>query len=148
MALLLASLGATAGSRSDPMTSLRFLVGNWTCTYHQGTARVTYKAAFEYALAGNWLRESDAWTGGGGDEALFTYQPKEHAWIVVVVEPNRIATLFKGTGPPAHVVYRSIYPESSMTEHIDHISPTQYTVHFSQTAKGKTVTSDDVCARA
>jgi hypothetical protein len=148
VALVLGTLGATASSRTDPMTSLRFLVGNWTCTYHQGPAPVTYKATFEYALAGNWLRERDVWTGGGGDEALFTYQPKQHAWIVVVVEPDRSATLFKGTGPPAHVVYRGIYPDTSMSEHIDHTSPTQYTIHFSQTAKGKTITSNDVCTRS
>lgn len=147
VALLLGLIGATPSSRSDPMTSLRFLVGNWTCTYHQGPSRVTYKATFEYALAGNWLRERDTSAGGFGDEALITYQPKQHAWVVVVVANDRSATLFKGTGAPAHVVYRSIYPDTSMTEHIDHTSPTQYTVHFSQTAKGKTITSNDVCTR-
>lgn len=148
VALLLGSLGATAGSRSDPMTSLRFLVGNWTCTYHQGPARLTYKATFEYALGGNWLRERDSSSAGFGGEGLLTYQPKQHAWIVVVVVSDRSATLFKGTGPPAHVLYRSVYPDASMTEHIDHTSPTQYTVHFSQTAKGKTITSNDICTRS
>lgn len=148
VALVLSSLGATGGSRSDPMTSLRFLVGTWNCTYHQGSTRVTYKATFEYALAGNWLRERDESRGGFGDEGLITYQPKQQAWIVVVAGNDRSATLFKGTGPPAHVVYRSTYPDASMSEHIDHTSPTQYTVHFSQTVKGKTITSNDVCTRS
>ena len=147
VALVLGSLGATPSAHSDPMTSLRFLVGNWTCTYHQGPARITYKATYAYDLGGNWLRERDTSAGGFGDQALITYQPKQQAWIVVVVGNDRSATLFKGTGPPAHVVYRGIYPDSSMTEHVDHTSPTQYTVHFSQTAKGKTTTSNDVCTR-
>jgi hypothetical protein len=80
LTLLLSTLGATAASRSDPLASLRFLVGNWTCSYHQGSAGVTYKATFGYDMAGNWLRERDEWAGGGSDEALFTYDPTQRAW--------------------------------------------------------------------
>jgi len=149
VAVLLSAIGASAPARSDPMSSMHFLVGDWTCTYHQGPAKVTYKATFAYDLAGNWLRERDVWTGGGGDEGLFTYQPKQHAWIISVVEPDRSLTVFRGTGSDfAHIVYRSIYPDTSMTEHIDRTSPTQYTIHFSQTANGKTTKSTDVCVHS
>ncbi|HLX03742.1 MAG TPA: hypothetical protein VKS80_16675 [Trinickia sp.] len=148
VALALSTLGATASARSDPMTSLRFLVGDWTCAYHQGAAKVTYKATFAYDLAGNWLRERDVWTGGGGDEALFTYQPKRHAWIAVVVEQERNVALFKGTGSDfAHIVYNSVYPETTMSQHFERTSPTKYSVFFSQTTNGKTVKSTDVCTR-
>jgi hypothetical protein len=148
LALALTTLGATASARSDPMASMKFLVGDWTCTYRQGAAKVAYKATFAYDMAGNWLRERDVSPGSTG-EALFTYQPKQHAWIAVFVEGARDAAMFKGTGTDtAHIVYRSVYPDTSMTEHIDHTSPTRYTIHFSQTAKGKTITSMDVCTRS
>ena len=44
----------------------------------------------------------------------------------VVVEPRSQLHSVKGTGPPAHVVYRGIYASTpSMSEHFDHTSPTQ-----------------------
>jgi hypothetical protein len=149
VALVLGALGATAPSRSDPMTTMRFLAGNWTCTYHQGATTMTYKATFAYDMSGNWLRQRDVWTGGGGDEGLFTYQPKQHAWTAVVIEPDRSVTLFRGSGSDfAHVVYRSVYPDATMSERFDRTSPTQYTIHFSQTAQGKTTSSTDTCVRS
>jgi hypothetical protein len=148
LSLLLSTLGATAPSRSDPLASLRFLVGNWTCAYHQGSARVTYKATFGYDLAGNWLRERDEWSGGGSDEALFTYDPKQRAWIAVVVENERTTTIFQGIGTdPAHVVYRSVYPKAGMTEIFDRTSPTHYTVAFTGTIDGRVMKSTDLCVR-
>ncbi|HEV3196237.1 MAG TPA: hypothetical protein VGZ06_08870 [Candidatus Cybelea sp.] len=148
LTLLLSTLGATAASRSDPLASLRFLVGNWTCSYHQGSAGVTYKATFGYDMAGNWLRERDEWAGGGSDEALFTYDPTQRAWIVVVVENERTATIFRGVGPdPTHVVYRSVYPKTGMTEVFDRASPTHYTVAFSGTLDGRVMKSTELCVR-
>ena len=151
MRLLLAAalvLSATAATHSDAMVSLRFLVGNWTCTYHQGAAKVVYKATYAYDMSGNWLRERDT-SALGDDEALFTYRPKERAWIAVVVAKDRSVTLFRGTtSAPGNVVYRSTYPDTSMTEHVDRASPTRYTIHFSQTTNGKTLQSMDVCTRS
>jgi hypothetical protein len=146
---LLSTLGATAPARSDPMASLRFLVGNWTCTYNQGPAHVTYKATFAYDMGGNWMRERDSWTGGGGDEDSITYDPKRREWIAVVLENERTATLFHAsyTGP-AHIVYRSLHPNASLTDVFDRVSPTRYTLHFSGTLNGKAVKSHDVCVKS
>jgi hypothetical protein len=148
LTLLLSTLAATGASRSDPLGSLRFLVGNWTCSFRQSSARVTYKATFGYDMAGNWLRERDEWAGGGSDEALFTYDPKQRAWIAVVVENERTATIFRGTGPdPTHVVYHSVYPNAGMTEVFDRTSPTHYTVAFTGTIDGREMKSTDLCVR-
>ena len=146
---LLSTLGATAPARSDPMASLRFLVGNWTCTYNQGPVHVTYKATFAYDMGGNWMRERDSWTGGGGDEDSITYDPKRREWIAVVLENQRNTTLFHAsyTGP-AHIVYRSLYPNTSLTDVFDRVSPTRYTLHFSGTLNGKAVKSHDVCVKS
>ena len=58
--------------------------------------------------------------------ALFTYEPKRHSWTEVIVEPERTATVFRGAGSnPNHVVYRSIYPDASMTDIFDRKSPTE-----------------------
>ncbi|HEY6449934.1 MAG TPA: hypothetical protein VIX60_04575 [Candidatus Cybelea sp.] len=148
-AVLFAMVGLAPAPASDPLSSLRFLVGTWNCTYQAAKAHVTYKATFSYDMNDNWMRERDSWTGGGGDEGLFTYEPKRHSWTEVVVEGERTATVFRGAGSdPNHVVYRSIYPDSTMTDIFDHKSPTRYTLHFTQNAGGKTVESTDTCVKA
>lgn len=144
--LVAGTLGATPAA-SDPMPSLRFLVGNWSCTYRAGKAGVTYAAVFSYDMGGNWLRERDSWRGGGSDEGLFTYDRRLRTWTAVIVENERSAVIFRGNGDPAHITYRSIYPDTTMSETFDRHSTNQYTLHFSRTAGGKTMKSVDVCVK-
>jgi hypothetical protein len=145
--LLLAALAAAPGRASDPLSSLRFLVGTWNCTYEAGKARINYKATFSYDLNGNWMRESDSWEGGGGDLAMFTYE--KNGWTSVVMEHERTSALFRASGKnPNHVVYRSVYPQTGLTDVFDRVSPTRFTVHFKQTSRGKTMSSIDVCDKA
>ena len=131
----------------DPLQAFSFWIGSWTCSYTQGTQTATYAATMSWALGGNWIRERDTWASGG-DEGLFTYDPSERKWSFVVVEPDRQPTLFVGKDiSRGHLIFRSVYPDASMTEHIDQISPIKYTVRFSQTVGGKTTSSNDVCAK-
>jgi hypothetical protein len=149
MALFFAVLSFAPATASDPLSSLRFLVGNWTCTYHAGKTSLPYKAAFSYDLGGNWLRERDWWKGGGADEDLFTYDPKRRGWTAIVIEQERAAVVFHAAGSnPNHVVYRSVYPDTSMTDVFDRTSLTRYTLNFTQTAQGKTIKSTDVCVKS
>jgi hypothetical protein len=147
-AVLLLASGASSAASADPLTSLHGLVGTWTCTYVAGSERVTYKASFAYDMGGNWIRERDSWSGGGSDEDLFTYDPKGRAWTAIVVENERDAVLFRANGGNAdHVVYRSVYPNANMTDVFDRLSPTKYTLHFSQVANGKATNSTDTCVK-
>ncbi len=146
--MLALTAGSASASSGDPLASLHGLVGTWTCTYAIGSQRVTYKASFAYDMRNNWMRERDAWSGGGSDEDLFTYDPKAHAWTAIVVENERNAVVFRAYGSSAdHVVYRSVYPDPSMTDVFDRLSPTKYTLHFSQRANGKTTNSSDTCVK-
>jgi hypothetical protein len=146
--LPLSVLGLTRSGASDPMASLRFLVGNWTCTYHLGAAHVTYKATFAYDMGGNWMHERDFWPGGGSDEALVTYEPKQHTWTAVVVENERTTTVFRANDfGAAHIVYQSVYPDASMTEVVDSVSPQRYALRFSRAANGKVMQSFDSCVK-
>ncbi len=136
------------GSAADPLASLRFLVGTWHCTYQSDKTHVEYKATFSYEMGGNWLRESDSWTRGGSDLGMFTYEPKRHGWTALVLENERAAVVFHGGGSnPVHVVYRSIYPDASMTDIFDRTSPVRYTLHFTQTSGSKVVKSADTCVK-
>ena len=153
MRTLVASLALSAAafasaSASDPLNSLRFLEGSWNCTYQAGKVAVNYRATFAYDMGGNWMRESDSWTGGGSDLGMFTYEPKRHAWMAVVMENERDTTLFRATGAnPNHIVYRSIYPNAGMTDIFERTSPTRYTLHFTQTSGGRTRSSTDICVK-
>jgi hypothetical protein len=137
-----------AESPGDRLTSLDYLAGTWTCSYHAaGMPAGSYSATYSYDVAGNWLKEIDAWPGGG-DIGLYTYDRKLHAWSLVVVDSGRGTTIFRATDDGTdHRLWHSVYPDASMTERSDRDSATQYTLHFAQTTKGKTATSWDVCKK-
>jgi hypothetical protein len=147
MALLLGLLVAAPAAARDPLASLHFLVGSWNCSYSAGKIHTNYKATFAYDMNGNWLRENDAWQGGG-DLGMFTYQPKE-GWTAVVVEGHRTTTLFRASGSnPNHIVYHTVYPNANATDVFDRVSPTRFTIHYSETDGGKKMTSSDICNKA
>lgn len=133
---------------ADPLSSLRFLVGSWNCTYQAGRTRVYYKATYVYDLGNNWLRENDSWTHGGSDLGMITYDPKARQWISVVVDGQRSTVVFRAGGSTAnHLVYRSAYPTTKFTNVFDRNSPTRYTLHFSGSIGGTSVKSTDVCTK-
>jgi hypothetical protein len=148
IALVLAGTIGAGTKPADPLHAWAFMIGSWTCSYTLGKQTASYNATMSWALGGSWIRERDTWAGGGGDEGLFTYNPSKRQWTSVVIESNRVPTLFVAddTGS-AHVAYRSVYPDASMIDAIDRISPTKYTVHFTQTVGGKTTHSVDVCTK-
>jgi hypothetical protein len=147
-AMLAAALvGALPARAADPLASLRFLVGTWSCSYQAGKTVAVYKATFAYDMNGNWIRERDAWKGGGADLGMLTYAAKS-GWTFVVLEPERTTTIFRATGIDAnHLVYRSVLPDASMTEVFDRVSPVRYTLHFTQMAGGKATSSVDICVK-
>ena len=133
----------------DPLTTLAYLVGTWTCTYNNGTQHIPYTATYAYVMDKNWLRERDAWAGGGGsDVGLTTYDPKEKAWTEIVAESERSTTVFRATGSSsAHRVYHSVLPNEPMTLTFDRVSDTKYTLHFNGVYGGKAMTSHDTCTK-
>jgi hypothetical protein len=132
---------------ADPLATLRYQIGTWTCTYQLGSQRAAYKASFSYALGNNWMREQDSWAGGS-DEDLFTYDPKTRSWTAIVVENERATVVFRANGDnPNHIVYRSVYPDASATDVFDRVSPATYTLHFTQSRNGKTTKSVDTCVK-
>jgi hypothetical protein len=146
-ACLLFVLLAAPAAATDQMPGLSYLVGIWNCTYHSKSQKVTYVATYSYALGNNWMRVRDKWTGGGGDEALITYVPKEHAWTTVIFEEDRTTTIFHGVGGGAHIAYKGVYPSAGMAETFERVSSREYTVHFNGTINGQTITSVDTCIK-
>ncbi len=141
-------LGVMPAAASDPLASLRYLVGTWNCTYRSGKVQARYTATFAYDMSGNWMRERDSWAGGGSDQALFTYEPQGRNWTAVVTEQERTTTIFRAAGAnPNHLVYRSVYPYAGMSEIFDRTSPMQYSLHFAQSTGGKTIKSTGTCIK-
>jgi hypothetical protein len=142
--VLAAALPATA----SPLAGLHYLVGTWNCTYRAAAVHMSYDATYAYDLDGHTLRQIDSWTGGGGEE-LLAYDAKRGGWTVVVLDDQGTATIMRGTGSdPNHIAYRSVYPDASIAETFDRVSATEYTLHATVRASGKTITSVDTCLRA
>jgi len=142
--LALEALPATAAA---PPVRLPDLVGTWKCTYRAGATLFPYAATYSPERNGHTLRLLASWAGGG-DEELFAYDPQRRGWAAVVVEDNGAATIFRGTGKdPNHISYRSVYPDTNITETIDRVSAAEYTIHATVRAAGKTTASVDTCVR-
>ena len=73
--MLLVTLGVAPASAGDPLSSLRFLVGTWNCTYQMGKASVSYHATYAYDMKDNWMSERDAVKGGGADRGCLPTIP-------------------------------------------------------------------------
>lgn len=149
VAVLLAfAFAAAPAAAADPLSSLRFLVGTWNCTYQAGKTHVYYKATFTFDLGNNWLRENDSWTGGGADLGMITYDARRRGWTAVVFDDRRAAVVFHGGGSnPNRIVYSSVYPDATLTDIFERTSPTRYTLHFTQGRGRRAMQSTDVCVK-
>ena len=148
LAALLALLCAAPAEAADPLASLSYLVGSWNCTYNAGTQHFKYTATYDYVMGNNWVRERDAWTGGGSDAGLTTFEPKTNTWTEIVAENERSTTVFRAKGSDAgHRVYQSVYPNALLNLTFDRVSDNKYSLHFHGTYGGKTMTSYDTCAK-
>ena len=126
----------------------RDLLGTWKCTYTAGAHPMTYSATFAYAMGGSWMRETDFSGGAANGEALYSYDRKSATWTAVIVLGDHTVTIFRASGPSAtHIAYHSVYPDASMTDIFDRISPTKYALHFTQIANGKPTKSNDTCTK-
>lgn len=140
-------LAATPTRVADPMQLMSYLTGTWNCSVDIGGKKQTYKAVWAYTLGNAWLRETDSWPGGG-DVAMLTYDRKARQWRTVVTESEGGITVFRAPDKGlAHVVYQSVYPDTSMNDIFDRTSTHQYTVHFVQVAGGKTTRGTDDCTK-
>jgi hypothetical protein len=140
-------LAATLSATAAPLAGLHYLVGAWKCTYRAGSARLAYDSTWAYDLDGRTLRETASWPGGG-DEELVAYDPQHAGWTAVVLDDHGNATTMRATGhDPDHIVYRSIYPDASIAVTFRRISATEYALHATVRAGGKTTTSVDTCLR-
>ena len=136
----------SAAQAANPMSRLDHLVGKWNCTYDSGSQQSSYSASFAFTQGGKWLRETDAWPGGG-DEALMTYVPATRTWITMVADSGRGATTFqaKETGTTT-LVYHSVYPNSAMTVTYRFVSATRFDVHAA-IAGAHPSTNADACTK-
>jgi hypothetical protein len=131
---------------ATPIAGLHYLVGSWKCTYRAGATRFPYDATYAYEPGGNALREIASWTGGG-DEELLAYDPKRVGWTAIVLDQGT-TTIMRGSGSdPTHFALRSVYPDASIAETFDRASATEYTLHATVRAGGKTTVSVDTCLR-
>lgn len=137
---------ALPAAAASPLAGLHYLVGPWKCTYRAGAARLAYDATYVYDGDGHTLRQSASWAGGS-DEELLGYDA-QHGWTVVVFDDHGTATVMRGPGSdPNHFSYRSVYPDASTAVTFDHVSATEYTLHATYRASGKTIASVDTCLR-
>jgi len=137
---------SSPAAAATPLAGLHFLVGPWKCTYRAGTVRFPYDATYAYDGDGRIVRETASWAGGGDEELLAN--DAQHGWTVVVFDDHGTATVMRGPGSdPNHFSYRSVYPDASTAVTFDHVSATEYTLHATYRASGKTIASVDTCLR-
>jgi hypothetical protein len=147
--MMLASLvfAAAVSATAAPLDGLHYLAGTWNCTYRAGAVRFTYRDTYAYDRDSHTLRQIASWAGGG-DEELIAYDAQRGRWTAVVLDDHGTATVMQATGSdPNHIAYRSVYPDASIAVTFDRVLATEYTLHATVRAGGKTITSVDTCLR-
>jgi hypothetical protein len=125
---------------------MHYLTGTWKCTYRAGAAPFLYDATYAYD-GDHTLRETATWAGGG-DEELQAFDPQHTTWTAVVFDDHGTATVMHANGSnPNHIAYHSVYPDASIAVTFDRVSTTEYTLHATVHAGGKTIHSVDTCLR-
>lgn len=144
-----ALLASSPVAAADSLSSMRFLVGTWNCTYQAAKTNVNYRATYAYDIGNNWLRENDSWTHGGSALGMITYDPRTRQWVSSVMDDQRTVVVFHAKGnDPSHLVYHSAYPNAALTNVFDRLSSSLYTLHFSGKVGGRALKSMDVCKKA
>lgn len=144
--VLPALLPATA--TSSPLDGLHYLVGTWNCTYRGGGEVLAYRNTYAYDSNGHILRQVTS-SSAGGDEELLAFDAKLRGWTAVVFDDHGNTTVMRAPGSdPNHIAYRSFYPDASLATTFDRVSATEYTLHGTYHAGGKTITNVNTCVRA
>ena len=136
--------GATA---SDDLAGLRYLVGDWRCTYHMAGQAQTFDTSFAFAQSGNWLRETDTWKGGG-DQGFITVDATRHQWTEVVVDSGRGTTVLRG--PDAGTTkldLRSVFPDTHLHTVMTRLDSRHFSVAATQAGASGTIASNDMCVK-
>jgi len=106
-----------------------------------------YDTTYALDRGGHALRQIATWTGGG-DEEIVGYDAHHTRWNAVVIDDQGNATVMRAPGSDAkHIAYRSVYPDASLAVTLDRVSATEYTLHGTVHAGGKTIKSVDTCTR-
>ena len=143
----MAATATPAPAKASPLAGLHYLVGTWKCTYRAGADHLDYDATYAYDSGGSTLRQSDSWAGGGAEE-LVAYDAQHARWTAVVFDGSGTTTIMHATGSdPNRIAYRSFYPDAGVAVTFARTSATEYTLHGTVRAGGKTITSVDTCVR-
>lgn len=141
---VLLGAGAAPMRAANPIALMNYLPGTWYCTTNYGGHVLNYRARYAYDQNGAWLTAVDT-SSMGTDRLLISYDKARHLFRSVVTESDGSVTVFEApdTGL-AHIVYKSVFPDTSMQETFDRHSTTHYMTHFrQQTPKGIVTVTDD-----
>jgi len=142
-----ATLGIRQSAAADRLQALSYLVGSWHCTYRVGATVQSYGAVFAFTQGGNWLHETDTWSGGG-DEGYYTFDPTHHLWTVDVLDSGRGTTVLHGPDLGASKLdLRSVLPNGGLHTVTVKVDATHFTVAATQTTASGSTTSNDRCTK-
>lgn len=139
---------ARAQTGADPMSSMQFLVGHWTCTSVTGGKTTSYTTDWELVPGGRWMRGTNR-SGTSASEDLETYDLATKAWRTVDLEPDgSMSVLVSSPGAGAQrMATQSVYPDDSQRVTFEKESENAYRLAFDFVVEGKHETWEDDCTR-
>ena len=85
--VLSGAAAAPAQTASDPMASLQFLAGHWSCTSVAEGKKSTYSTDWAAVPGGRWMRGTDR-SGVSQSEDTIGYDATQKRWRTVDMEPD------------------------------------------------------------
>jgi hypothetical protein len=149
-ALLVLSGGAVrAQTAPDPMASLQFLAGHWSCTSVTDGKKSVYTTDWAAVPGGRWMRGTNR-SGASQSEDVLGYDATQKRWRTVDLEPDGSMSVLVSSvdADPTNMPTQSVYPDDSQRVRYEKRSDTAYVLTFDFLRNGKHTRWEDDCTRS
>jgi hypothetical protein len=144
-----AAAAARPQTAPDPMASLQFLAGHWSCTSVADGKKSIYTTDWAAVPGGHWMRGTNR-SGASQSEDMLGYDPTQKRWRTIDMEPdgNLSVLVSPVNADPTNMPTQSVYPDDSQIVRFEKRSDTAYVLTFDFLTNGKHARWEDDCTRS
>ena len=112
--VLSGAAAAQAQTAPDPMASLQFLAGHWSCTSVADGKKSVYSTDWAAVPGGRWMRGTNR-SGASQSEDMLGYDAAQKRWRTIDMEPDGSMSVLVSEvdADPTNMATQSVYPDDS-----------------------------------
>jgi hypothetical protein len=138
-----------AQTAPDPMASLQFLAGHWSCTSVADGKNSVYSTDWAAVPGGRWMRGTNR-SGVSQSEDVIGYDATQKRWRTIDMEPDGSMSVLVSPvdADPTNLPTQSVYPDDSQQVRFQKRSESAYVLTFDFLSNGEHARWEDDCTRS